>query len=107
VFDRRSSIVSSSQPSNSKSSVSSSSSATSDSSAGALLAWGPSADSRWKELVAVAEAEDAMANPDGGGKTSKDPSKKIRRRRPLLLFFPSHNQASPLAAYRSFALVHR
>jgi hypothetical protein len=25
----------------------------------------------------------------------------------LLLFFPSHNQASPLAAYRSFALVHR
>mmetsp|Transcript_7663 Transcript_7663/g.11361 ORF Transcript_7663/g.11361 Transcript_7663/m.11361 type:complete len:1220 (-) Transcript_7663:1557-5216(-) len=31
-----------------------------DSESGALLAWGPHADARWKELVTVAEAEDAF-----------------------------------------------
>lgn len=106
VFDRRSNTT----PSMNSSASAARPSPTSES-AGALLAWGSSADARWKELVAVAEAEDAMNSGEVtsavGSKSSKESMKKIRRRRPLLLFFPSHNQASPLAAYRSFALVHR
>lgn len=91
-------------------------------SGGALLAWGPAADSRWKELVTVAEAEDAFLQeaatissprPHGSGisksgsSKSKSGGKKIRRRRPLLLFFPSHNQPGPLGAYRGLALADR
>jgi hypothetical protein len=90
-----------------------------------LLAWGPAADARWKELVTVAEAEDAflqeaaaasgMSSPRPPGVTSssskgsksKSGNKKIRRRRPLLLFFPSHNQPGPLGAYRGMALAER
>lgn len=78
---------------------------------GALLAWGPVADARWKELVAVAEAEDAMSqdshSTSRSSSTGGNSVKKIKRRRPLLLFFPSHNQATPLAAYRAFSLVNR
>jgi hypothetical protein len=94
---------------------------------GALLAWGPAADARWKELVTVAEAEDAflqeaaassgMSSPRGPGVPSSSSSKgsgksrsgnkKIRRRRPLLLFFPAHNQPGPLGAYRGMALAER
>lgn len=92
-------------------------------SGGALLAWGPAADARWKELVTVAEAEDAFLQeaasigsprpPSGAitksssSKSSKSGNKKIRRRRPLLLFFPTHNQPGPLGAYRGLALADR
>lgn len=91
---------------------------------GALLAWGPAADARWKELVTVAEAEDAFLQeaasggissprPPGVGGSSSKGSKsksgkgKIRRRRPLLLFFPGHNQPGPLGAYRGMVLAER
>ena len=156
---------------------------------GALLAWGISADTRWKELVGIADMEDAvfkeatvatrlmsatsalmtelnhvslrlstvLSTADGSGtvtlpspvpsptamnfplsvstsvsvrnstpsptaasspsspaNTSRKQSvsvakehRKVRRRRPLLLFFPTHNQPVPLASYRSCALAER
>lgn len=70
----------------------------------ALLAWGPLADQRWKELLAVAEAEDA---PEIEKKLVSPRKKKIRRRRPLLLFFPSHNHLNLLGVYRSLILAER
>ena len=173
-------------------------------SGGALLAWGSSADSRWRELVGIADMEDlvlqettpaATGTGTGGGgglslellqltqqlslvltaavatvplasafssssslsappspgspsplhaplplayknspptatvtpvtsgtqsphsphtrahrktsSTSGKEIKKVRRRRPLLLFFPTHNQPVPLAAYRACALADR
>lgn len=114
----------------------------------ALLAWGALADQRWKELLAVVEAEDeaqastATDDPslntfskgkqkdsasdnlkkgssssssghnagvvasaiDGSGATA---SKKIKKRRPLLIFFPFHNVPVLLGAYRSLILADR
>ena len=97
-----------------------------------LLAWGPVADKRWKDLLAVAVAEDAIqaallgeVNPptpcDSSRKSvssnaaaaaeqarkAEDQKRTLKRRRPLLLYFPTHSQAHLLGAYRSIILAER
>ncbi len=91
-----------------------------------LLAWGRVADKRWRDLIAVAVAEDSLEadatgassqHEDGDGTNSGDesisgsPQKKkaapMRRRRPLLLYFPQHSQQRFLGAYRSLILAER
>jgi hypothetical protein len=85
-----------------------------------LLAWGRVADKRWRDLIAVAVAEDAIEGGEGAAaeksKGSDDeeegtPQKKrappVRRRRPLLLYFPRHSQQRFLGGYRALILAER
>ena len=91
----------------------------------AILAWGVTADKRWRELIQVTESEDQVAddeasqkpNPttaaasssvgDSKRKTESSEPKKIRRRRPLLLFFPQHNHPHRLGIYRVLTLLQK
>ena len=92
------------------------------SSSDVLLAWGKVADKRWRDLIAVAVAEDSLDVDGAGGVKSHaeeeegsgdegSPAKKkappMRRRRPLLLYFPQHSHQRFLAAYRSIILAER
>jgi hypothetical protein len=99
-----------------------------------LLAWGAVADKRWRDLLAVAVAEDAIhaalqgdstgvasAAANTGTALASSPSlsaaeqarraeeqkRTLKRRRPLLLYFPLHSQAHLLGAYRSIILAER
>lgn len=102
-----------------------------------LLAWGAVADKRWKDLLSVAVAEDAISatlrgDKDAAAASSGAPQAKasahstqppltaaeqakrleeqkgsVRRRRPLLLYFPLHSQPHLLGAYRSIILAER
>jgi hypothetical protein len=89
-----------------------------------LLAWGRVADKRWRDLIAVAVAEDAIEGGGDGCAVEKEkdkeneegeedgtPQKKraapVRRRRPLLLYFPRHSQQRFLGGYRALILAER
>jgi hypothetical protein len=105
-----------------------------------LLAWGAVADRRWRDLLAVAVAEDAIhatlqgdvtagATSTGAGsgvasagtalssspslsaaeqaRRAEEQKRTLKRRRPLLLYFPLHSQAHLLGAYRSIILAER
>lgn len=139
-----------------------------------LLAWGPVADKRWKDLLAVAVAEDAIqaalqsevltvsSSSSGGGggpaaqsastvhatlppppslvssllsplspsaaaavgavgpgqgsttstaeqqaRHAEEQKRTLKRRRPLLLYFPMHSQPHLLGAYRTIILAER
>lgn len=88
-------------------------------SAGLLMAWGFGADQRWRELLSLVEAEDAehaaaqnelgSSNDGAAGNTAGHAvsGRAIRRRKPLLLLFPLHNQSEPLSAYRGLILAER
>lgn len=65
----------------------------------APTAWGPSADSSWRELLPLPHTT-SDEHPDRPRGKTKPVSKK-RARRPLLLYFPLHNQPSTLGAYRA------
>lgn len=119
VYSRRSNEVPQSQ------------SGSASSSSKAILAWGGSAERRWRELIQVTESEDQVDDADSSGsipayssstsassssasshgrKSEAEPgsgSKKIRRRRPLLLFFPQHNDSDKLGVYRSLTLLQK
>jgi hypothetical protein len=82
----------------------------------AILAWGATADKRWRELIQVTEAEDQAAPEDADplgsgarrqGGAGEAEAKKIRRRRPLLLFFPHHNNSAALGINRVLNLVEK
>lgn len=100
-----------------------------------LTAWGEVSDARWREFLHVAEVEDFLEEngtsgaglvPSTGGSSPRKPMSspdvqgvaagavspaavpaKKRRRRPLLLFFPLHNQPSSLGLHRSLLLAGR
>ena len=121
-----------------------------------LVAWGESANKRWKDLVSLVEVEDGILSAGGGmgeggivpGSRSMSGSGsgsgsggsvnnsgilssssgsgsnvgnnhatataaaatgggKVKRRKPILLYFPLHNQPVPLGAYRSLILAER
>lgn len=88
-----------------------------------LLAWGKVADRRWRDLIAVAVAEDAVldseeampeaaaepteAGDDAAAAAAQRRRPPMRRRRPLLLYFPRHSQTRFLGAYRGILLADR
>lgn len=68
-----------------------------------LLAWGSTADIRWRELFN--ESENSFKSDY---KTDvKNQENSFRKKRPLLLFFPYHNVPFILAAYRCWTLVEK
>jgi hypothetical protein len=84
------------------------------SSAMPLVAWGKVADRRWADLFAIAEeenADNALSSPSstdtGSPLNSQARPAKVRRKRPMLLFFPHHNRPTILGAYRSLTFLKR
>jgi hypothetical protein len=71
----------------------------------APTAWGASSDSSWRELLPLPCAVGDESTDRPKGKTK--PSARKRARRPLLLYFPLHNQPSILGAYRAMELSTR
>lgn len=66
-----------------------------------LLAWGKVADKRWRDIITIAmneDAQDRLGTQDGAQR---------RRRKPLLLYFPDHNNLDLLGAYRSILLAEK
>jgi hypothetical protein len=87
-----------------------------------LLAWGATADSRWRDIISVAASEDAVDDvstssvnertslseeSDAKQSTKQQKNKHVRRRRPLLLYFPQHYHPLAFGAYRSIILCER
>ena len=70
----------------------------------APTAWGASTDSSWRELLPLPLPGD---EPTDRPKGKSKPNAKKRTRRPLLLYFPLHNQPSILGAYRAMELSTR
>lgn len=66
-----------------------------------LLAWGKVADKRWRDLITIAMNEDTLERS-----SSQDGSQR-RRRKPLLLYFPDHNNIEALGAYRTIILAEK
>lgn len=87
----------------------------SGSSSKVLIAWGHSANKRWRELIQITDTDDLLQDDENPSirQTSSDAHrkiedpKKIRRRRPLLLFFPAHNNAIYLGCYRALTLIDK
>lgn len=88
-----------------------------------LLAWGPIADKRWRDLISVAMNEDANEKDEKLQPSSSNSNKTNatapglprtgshhllrRRKKPLLLYFPDHNQQIPLSSYRAIIFAER
>jgi hypothetical protein len=90
-----------------------------------LVAIVESEESSASSLDEKGSAEDATKSPSAASDSSKtkdskpplptgaspaaDPSasKKVKKRRPILIFFPFHNQPDLLCAYRSLILANR
>lgn len=72
---------------------------------GPLLAWGTTADSRWRELLAVAES--SMSTKTAAVNVPGEERSKVKRARPLLLYFPSHIDSSILGCYRGIILAQK
>jgi hypothetical protein len=84
-----------------------------------LVAWGSSADKRWREILQIVESESPSVEPtlklsqesriseseeidNSGASLSRQ-----RQQRPLLLFFPQHNESKLLGCYRALILFER
>lgn len=91
---------------------------------GPLLAYGLSADERWRELLNLVEADETTVlesarqtmglelerSAGGNGSITSNGSASAgagRKRRPLLLQFPFHNQPTVLGMHRSLVLASR
>ncbi len=72
---------------------------------GPLLAWGASADSRCRELLAVAESSISMKHVSTS--ITGEERSKVKRTRPLLLYFPSHIDPTILGCYRGIILAQK
>ena len=71
-----------------------------------LLAWGSTADIRWRELFN--ESENSIKSEyKASGADAKNQESAFRKKRPLLLFFPYHNVPFILAAYRCWNMVEK
>jgi len=71
-----------------------------------LLAWGSTADARWRELFNESESGNKNDNKAIGADANSQEN-TIRKKRPLLLFFPYHNVPLILASYRCWALIEK
>ena len=71
-----------------------------------LLAWGSTADARWRELFNESESGNKIDSKAIGTDTANQDN-AIRKKRPLLLFFPYHNIPLILASYRCWALIEK
>jgi hypothetical protein len=72
-----------------------------------LLAWGLVADKRWRDIIALAVSEDTLLPTTNVESKIVDKNINQPRRRPLLLYFPHHNQLQFLGAHRSLVLSER
>lgn len=73
----------------------------------APAAWGASNDSSWRELLPIPLPHTVGNESSDHLKGKSKLSARKRARRPLLLYFPLHNQPSILGAYRAMGLSTR
>ena len=76
------------------------------SSSAPLLIWRAS-EKRWRELLSVVTSEEFDSPQQPSDSSSSATKGKARSRRPLLLYFPFHNQPDISGGYRAAWLVNR
>lgn len=71
-----------------------------------LLAWSAT-DKRWRELYNIVSSEQFISSSSSLSQSVTPTSKGVKTKRPLLLYFPFHNQPEVFGCYRAVLLMNR